>query len=171
MAKRAELAPITLATVDALQECLTEAFGAEHVEENDSGSSRILSIKVAGGWLDITITYQTDAAKAIPKRPEDDPAFLTFWEMFGRIGPRKVAFECWQKARRKADAETILLGLERWVRYWITPGAASVKWPQGWLNEERWNDEPPTVLRAVQAGRPNPVIARMRARFATEAQR
>lgn len=83
-------------------------------------------------------------------RPEDDPDFMCFWQMYGRVGPRKVAWECWQRARRKAPAEAIIAGLERWVVYWQQPGAAAVKWPQGWLNEERWNDEPPFRLIGLQ---------------------
>lgn len=87
---------------------------------------------------------------ALSPRPEDDPEFLMFWTMYGKVGPRSKAWECWRKARRVATADAILEGLERWVEYWQQPGAAAVKWPQGWLNERRWEDDPPEVLLRVQ---------------------
>ena|SRR6478735_7402227 len=83
-------------------------------------------------------------------RPEDDQEFMRFWQTYGRVGPRKVAWQCWLKAVRKAAPADIIAGLERWVTYWQQPGASAVKWPQGWLNEERWNDDPPTFLCRLQ---------------------
>ena len=83
-------------------------------------------------------------------KPDEDVDFVEFWTMYGRVGPRKVAWECWRRAMKNgAEPEDILDGLERWVAYWRTPGAAKVKWPQGWLNEERWKDPPPTAVAAV----------------------
>jgi DNA-binding transcriptional ArsR family regulator len=74
-------------------------------------------------------------------------AFETFWVAYGKVGPKKKARECWLKALAKTggDPEPILQGVRAWREYWDTPGAANVKWPQGWLNEERWNDQPPAV--------------------------
>jgi hypothetical protein len=97
-------------------------------------------------------------------RPDDDPEFMLFWQTYGRVGPRKVAWECWRKARRKAEGADIIAGLERWVAYWRTPGASAVKWPQGWLNEERWNDEPPTFL-CRQQQRGNGVLQHLANRY------
>lgn len=84
------------------------------------------------------------------KKPEDSPEFMLFWETYGKVGPRLKAWECWVKARRIASAAEIQAGLEAWCAYWRSPGAANVKWPQGWLNERRWEDDPPTLLREVQ---------------------
>jgi hypothetical protein len=83
-------------------------------------------------------------------KPDDDAEFMRFWQLYGRVGPRKKAWEFWQEARVKADPEQIIAGLERWVAYWRTPGASAVKWPQGWLREERWRDDPPTFLCRMQ---------------------
>jgi hypothetical protein len=77
--------------------------------------------------------------------------FEEFWVMYGRVGPRLKARECWMRAvKGGADPDAILNGLEAWVSYWKTPNAASVKWPQGWLSERRWEDAPPVVLSVVQ---------------------
>jgi DNA-binding transcriptional ArsR family regulator len=88
-----------------------------------------------------------------------DVEFERFWSAYGRVGPKKKARECWLKALKKTggDPEPILNGVVAWRAYWDTPGAANVKWPQGWLTEERWNDPPPqtsstlnTILQAAQ---------------------
>lgn len=110
-------------------------------------------------------------------RPEDDPDFMLFWELYARTGPRKVAWECWQAARAgtgkhrgygPAPAEVIIAGLEAWAAYWRQPGAAAVKWPQGWLNERRWEDAPPNTTLAIQqpASRSASAMAHLRARAA-----
>lgn len=73
-------------------------------------------------------------------------AFERFWQMYGKVGPKKVARQCFERAvRRGNDPETILAGTERWVAYWRSPGAASQKWPQGFLNQDYFLDEPPAV--------------------------
>lgn len=72
-----------------------------------------------------------------------DDEFDLFWQTYGRVGSKKKARECWDRAIRKAAPEVIQAGLERWTEYWMSPDAAKQKWPQGWLSEERWNDDPP----------------------------
>ena len=79
--------------------------------------------------------------------PDPTIDFEKFWAIYERTGPKKKARECWNRAITKAPSENILAGLIDWMAYWNTPGAASMKWPQGWLNEERWNDTPPAVKR------------------------
>ena len=92
-----------------------------------------------------------------------DDEFEQFWQAYGRTGPKKKARECWNRAIRKASPDEILDGLLKWAEYWRTPGAASVKWPQGWLNEERWNDEPPHVALAVSSRTESKSTAALRA--------
>jgi hypothetical protein len=75
--------------------------------------------------------------------------FEEFWAGYGRVGPKKKAREGWDRALKKADPQTIIDGLARWTAYWAMPGAAKVKWPQGWLSEERWNDTPPSPQRST----------------------
>lgn len=92
-------------------------------------------------------------AAAAPTSPDgslrEQQAFELFWETYGRLGPKKKAWECWRRARKKSPAAEIQAGLEAWCAYWRSPGATKPKWPQGWLNEERWRDDPPWILRAV----------------------
>jgi DNA-binding transcriptional ArsR family regulator/ribosomal protein S11 len=89
------------------------------------------------------------AEPSVPNRQVEPSVFLldadfeAFWATYGRVGPKKDARKGYEAARKKASAIEIQQGLERWVAYWAQPGAAKVKWPQGWLTEERWNDDPP----------------------------
>lgn len=94
--------------------------------------------------------------------PEETEAFETFWQMYGRVGPRLVAMECWlRRVRDGADPDAILDGLEAWCVYWRSPGAAKVKWPQGWLNERRWLDSPPPVSVAANVSTGQDAFVRM----------
>lgn len=110
---------------------------------------------------------------------DSDPDFQVFWEMYGKVGPRKVAWEGWHLARTgtgkhkrygPASAQAIIDGLERWVSYWRQPGATRVKWPQGWLTERRWEDEPPDFLANRGANGQVMLMSHLRARRAQAAQ-
>jgi len=80
-----------------------------------------------------------------------EDAFESFWTLYGKIGPRKKAHECFVAAvRRGHDPNVIIAGLVRWVEYWDSPGAAAMKWPQGFLNQEYFLDAPPAPRVDVQ---------------------
>lgn len=104
----------------------------------------------------LNLQLQPSLKDNAPSPADVDAAFEQFWQMYGRIGPKQVARQSWERAvfpgrgKSAADPAAILDGLERWVRYWRQPGAASVKWPQGWLNERRWECDPPPLPGQVQ---------------------
>jgi hypothetical protein len=101
--------------------------------------------------IEPSVNHQLEPSSFAPSQvmAAEDAAFDKFWKTYQRTGPKKVAKECWTKARQKDSAENILAGLMAWVAYWNVPGASQMKWPQGWLNEERWNDVPPSVTTAA----------------------
>lgn len=107
-----------------------------------SGSQPPLDHRQSTAALEPVITEPSDEPSSSCS-PGDDEAFELFWATYRRTGPKKKARECWLKARKKATAEDIQSGLEAWIAYWDMPNSANIKWPQGWLSEERWNDEPP----------------------------
>lgn len=81
-----------------------------------------------------------------PSSSLHDADFEVFWETYGKIGPRKVARDCWEKAiKRGATAVQLQVALVRWRDYWSKPGASSIKWPQGWLNNDYWANDPPSL--------------------------
>ena len=68
--------------------------------------------------------------------------FETAWKAFPAPGrqAKKVAAEAYDKARERADAETILDGIRRYAAY-VDRTDVKVKYMQGWLNHDRWEDE------------------------------
>lgn len=109
-----------------------------------SSSDKVATQLERAGW------HISPNGDAITRAQEDVEAFELFWATYGKVGPRKKAHECWLRARKISSAAEIQAGLEAWCAYWRSPNAANVKWPQGWLNEERWKDDPPVVLQRVQ---------------------
>lgn len=161
-----------------LRDRLTELRHVEAEEEEATGDSMMHAlwnvVEASESLLrDLDERDPTRQATLLQKlrrsRPEDVPAFMQFWEMYGRCGPRKVAWETWCKhVAAGASPDAILEGLARWVAYWLTPGVASVKWPQGWLNERRWEDDPPVAVLSSQRPQSHTdgIMARMRQRAA-----
>lgn len=81
---------------------------------------------------------------------EADP-FDLFWKAYPRkVGkPKAQAAYRSAVAKRKADPAAILAGLARWVAYWSEKNQPEyVPHPTTWLNQDRWNDEPPALRRS-----------------------
>lgn len=71
---------------------------------------------------------------------DDDPVFGHFWSVFPKKKGKPAAFAAWQKAlARGADPAAIIKAAEQ---YSSDPSrnAEHTKYPQGWLNDERYND-------------------------------
>lgn len=69
-----------------------------------------------------------------------DPEFLRFWDVFPEKSGKSAAFSAWLAARaRGAAAEDIIAAAER---YRDNPhrDPNKTKYPQGWLNDERYLD-------------------------------
>lgn len=78
-----------------------------------------------------------------------DP-FDEFWKAYPRKAGKPKAAAAYRSAvgKRKADPEVILAGLARWVAYWTAKNEPDyVPHPTTWLNQDRWNDEPPPLPR------------------------
>lgn len=74
---------------------------------------------------------------------EIDVLFEQFWRAWPLKKGKKEARVAFGKAIKRAPIEQILHGVENYVReIGPTPDWSKVKWPQGWLNGERWEDEP-----------------------------
>ena len=81
-----------------------------------------------------------------------DEQFARFWNAYPRRVGRKKAREAFEKALRVTTLDTMLSALEWQVKQpqWLKEDGAFIIFPQGWLNQERWDDEPPVDLRAKQ---------------------
>lgn len=68
--------------------------------------------------------------------------FEAAWKAFPKYGrqAKTKAAEAYTKALQRADAATILEGIERYAEY-VERTDVKVKYMQGWLNDDRWTDE------------------------------
>jgi hypothetical protein len=66
-----------------------------------------------------------------------------FWPAYPVHESKKPALQAFRRARRRVSLEIIMAGVQRYTRRLREAGAPKAKWPQGWLNDERWNDEAP----------------------------
>src|SRR5699024_3297639 len=80
--------------------------------------------------------------KSSKKRADYSEEFETAWLAFPKYGrqAKKTAAAAYDRARERADAATILAGIERYAAY-VEQTDVKVKYMQGWLNADRWTDE------------------------------
>jgi hypothetical protein len=73
------------------------------------------------------------------EKPKDD-SFVRFWAVYPKKAGKPAAQKAWAKAITKADPEAIIFAASRYAET-ETVARGFAKHPQGWLNDERWNDE------------------------------
>jgi hypothetical protein len=85
------------------------------------------------------------------------PAFEAFWNLCPVKRDKRKALAAWRRARKRADDETINRGMERYTAWLHANPDAPPKYPEGWLNGDRWDDEmepddglSPTVRAAMR---------------------
>lgn len=79
-----------------------------------------------------------------PNVTDEHPDFAAFWIAYPKRVQRKKASEAFSKAITKTTLPVMLTALE-WQRnqpMWLKNGGEYIIYPQGWLNQERWTDEP-----------------------------
>lgn len=85
-----------------------------------------------------------------------DPDFAKFWSVVPEKSGKPSAYAAWKNALKKRDVTPQML-IERMATYaeWIKRTNGRPKYPQGWLNDERWNDASATG-RSIQAKQQSP---------------
>ena len=78
--------------------------------------------------------------------------FEEFWSRFPNRKGKQKAIEAFREALKRADLETILQGADNYAieaREILRRNPnATLKYPQGWLNDNRWEDEPTPTFQA-----------------------
>lgn len=102
----------------------------------------------SGSDLSLSLVSPESSKTLICKRESDerdDPDFLTFWDLYPKKVGKSEARRAW-KRRRPPIARAIAT---------LTWQRASLQWQQGiipnpatWINQGRWEDEPPTDMRS-----------------------
>lgn len=74
-----------------------------------------------------------------------DDLFERFWKVFPKKSGKPEAKKAFAKAIKRAPAEIIIQRAERYAAWLAEAGPGefrpNVKYPQGWLTNDRWNDE------------------------------
>ena len=80
------------------------------------------------------------SADETPAQDRTAEAFERFWKVYPKKAGKPSALKAWQKQIKAGhDPEEIISGAERYARSEaVVRGFA--KHPQGWLNDQRWND-------------------------------
>jgi Helix-turn-helix domain len=83
----------------------------------------------------------TGSATASTSSHPNSARFDEFWDVYPIHRDRKAARVAWDKAIKRADPDTIIAGA---MRYRDDPNRdpAKTKYAQGWLNGDRWQDDP-----------------------------
>lgn len=76
-----------------------------------------------------------------------DEVFEAFWKLYPRkIGKPKARTAFAAALRKGTTVGQIVTGLRPWIVYWSARGEPEfVPHPTTWLNQRRWEDDPPTV--------------------------
>ena len=78
------------------------------------------------------------------KKPNVAEMFERFWKVYPKKEGKKKASENFARAiKAGADPEAIIAGARRYAAACVGEDPKFIKWPQGWLTDERWNDGPP----------------------------
>jgi hypothetical protein len=81
--------------------------------------------------------------KGVKTSPPADAGddFEAFWTHYPRKVKKAEAAKVWGRARKKADLDTIIGGLNRYLPVWRITEPQFIPHASAWLNGERWNDE------------------------------
>lgn len=86
------------------------------------------------------------SANGDPVEEKTEPdRFDEFWKVYPKKAGKPAAQKAWAKAIKRAPAQTIIDGARRYA-HWLSQGGPKdfrpiPKFPQGWLNDDRWDDE------------------------------
>lgn len=87
---------------------------------------------------------QTDTNKNVKKEKNvknDNNYFTQFWEQYPIKRGKQEATKAYEKAIKKISHEKIMDALETYKNYLQENPNTKIKYAQGWLNSERWDDE------------------------------
>lgn len=78
--------------------------------------------------------------------------FVEFWKAYPRKVGKEAAWRVWQRLNPSAELLAVMLAALAWQRQqpqWVRDGGQYVPHPSTWLNQGRWQDEPPAAEVAL----------------------
>jgi hypothetical protein len=77
-----------------------------------------------------------------PAQPKPSATFDQFWAIYPKKRAKGAARKAWDKAVAKTDPAKILSAAVAYAKSRAAADPKFTKWPQGWLADERWDDQP-----------------------------
>lgn len=137
---------------------VTRDVTVTHREEKSREENNTPLTPLSGGTAGNELQTPTpDANPNEPPPPADlaSKTFETFWDLFPRKENRTASLRFWRQAignstRPQALADTIIAAVRRWLPEWATRNPGKVPSPAKWLEDRRWEDEPPAPQQQTE---------------------
>lgn len=91
----------------------------------------------------VSLEVEVEVDKEVDIKEEYDPDFIFLWENYPRKQAKPAAYKAWKK--HKPSTEKILAALE-WQKLTDQWANGIIPHLATYINQGRWNDEPPTQL-------------------------
>jgi hypothetical protein len=101
------------------------------------------------------IRSQRREEKSSPS-PAAPVAFEQFWKVYPRKIGKQAALRIWQRNKLDGRLDAILKALDWQTKseQWLTEAGRYIPHPATWLNQGRWDDEPPKPVSRSYVGKP-----------------
>ena len=96
------------------------------VQERDESTKRTKVLSTSGSYL-------------------ASPGFCSFWLLYPKRVGKGEAFKSWTKGNCEVISEVIVKAVREQTAYLEREGGKFIPLPATWLNQKRWEDEPPTA--------------------------
>jgi hypothetical protein len=83
------------------------------------------------------------------EEPHGASGFATFWKLYPKRVGKGAASRAWRKHQCEKHATKIVLAVESQLAYLTRENGRFTPNPATWLNERRWDDEPPEESAAL----------------------
>ena len=83
---------------------------------------------------------------------EYSPAFLEFWKYYPKRVGKGAAFLCWKRSGCEEVSEVVLKAVREQTAYLEREGGQFIPLPATWLNQRRWEDDPPATSELSKKG-------------------
>ena len=70
---------------------------------------------------------------------------MLFWKQYPKRVGKGEAEKSWRKSNCESNTETILDALQKQLEFLLRDGGKFVPNPATWLNQKRWEDDPPAA--------------------------
>lgn len=116
-----------------------------NVTDNGHGNS------IRGVTSNVTpnVTHNVTERYEIPLEPPSllssskTLAFESFWKIYPKRVGKGEALKAWKSKNCESKAEFIITAVEHQMAYLMREGGQYTPLPATWLNQKRWDDEPP----------------------------